>query len=97
MLSHIQFNQLKKMLENNTLHEVICRAVFYSSSTSAKFHSNSCRQKYFRLRKLGVLENELIKDEPKIVQLPEQVEEEQEILNQLIEKSKIYTNKLNAI
>jgi len=101
MLSHLQFSQLNRILQGN-FREVVCPcgAVFYSFSPIAMYHNNACRQKYFRMKKSGVvgkIENKIV--EIKITKQEEQVQEPDNelLLNKLLEKNNQLTRKLKNL
>lgn len=94
MLSHVQFSQIKKMLQGSLREvECPCGVHFYTCSTRAVYHNNACRQHFFREKNREGFDNGKISD----VEIVKINDDNNETINQLIEKEKIYANKLKSI
>ena len=107
MLSQNQFSQLKKLLQGNIIEvECPCGVRFYTFSNKAIYHNGACRQKYFRLKQFNLIEEAVVIEErnvepketehkePQIIQFKIKNNEK---LNRLIQKEKLYTNKLKNL
>lgn len=107
MLSQNQFSQLKKLLQGNIIEvECPCGVHFYTFSNRAIYHNGACKQKYFRAKQFNLIEEaEVIEErevesketEHKESQTIQPKEKNNEKLNRLIEKGKLYTNKLKNL
>lgn len=95
MLTKDQFFQFRKLFKD-TFREVECPCGihFYTNNPRAIYHSNACRQYFFRNKQLEIPKEEEQKQEVRTIQLHEQNDI---TLKQLREKEKIYNNKLKAI
>ena len=95
MLSHPQFFQLKRLLKDNIREvECPCGIRFYTCNTRAIYHSNACRQHFFRIKQSEVANEEPSQEQ---VETTEIQQAENETLNLLFEKNKINANKLKSI
>lgn len=57
MLSQSQFYKLQKLLNGNIRQvECPCGDTFFTLSTKAIYHSNSCRQRFFREKAISLAE-----------------------------------------
>ena len=99
MLSHPQFFQLKRLLKDNIREvECPCGIRFYTCNTRSIYHSNACRQQFFRLKKLELVEFEKVQEQQiETTEIKEIKEEDEKTINELIAKSQLYSNKLKAI